>query len=315
MNYNLIHKVGSGSYGHVAKVSYKNRYFALKTIYIRDTPEQNMSILTELFVLLHNRCRYLVQLYDFVVDKSKISFLITYCEDLDVKQLIQRSDVIAEREIWKIIIEICYALHYLHQNNIVHRDLKPSNILLHKGSVKLCDFGVSCKIDDKLGRAYSLVGTPYYLSPEIVNNKPYDTKVDVWSLGCVLYELIHLTPAFGYKGLGLVVNNIHDGTYIIRHSSAHSDNIQTLIATLIIIDPEERPTIEQLLEKKIVREKRYLTHKYDLRLTANHYPNFPVETPSTYQEWYQMFLDTRVNYTDIAINNGQFIKLPKLPPL
>ena len=171
MKYKLIQKIGFGSYGHVAKVSCENKVLALKTIYLRDTPEQNMNILTELLILLHNRCKYIVQLYGLFVDESKISFLITYCEDQDIKQLIQRSDTLSERQIWKIIIETCYALHYLHQNNIIHRDLKPSNILLHKGSVRICDFGVSCRIDSKAGCACSLVGTPHYLSPELINNR------------------------------------------------------------------------------------------------------------------------------------------------
>ena len=315
MKYKLIQKIGSGSYGHVAKVSCGNQLFALKTIYMRDTPEQNMSILTELLIILHNKCKHVVQLYGLFADETKISFLITYCQDRDVKHLIQNSNMLPDHQIWKILIETCYALHYLHQNNIIHRDLKPSNILLHKGSVKLCDFGVSCRINSEIGHAYSVVGTPYYLSPELITNKPYNSKVDIWSLGCVLYELIFLKPAFDYIGLGAIVNNIHDGTYIPRYSDTHSDGIQSLISLLITIDPNERPSVDKLLRESPAREKRYLTHRYELGLRDSHFPAFPTKAPATCQEWYQTFSDAKSKRSKITINTFQFSEFQKLPPL
>ena len=315
MKYKLIQKIGSGSYGHVAKVSCGNQYFALKTIYMRDTPEQDMSILTELLIILHNKSKHIVQLYGFFADENKISFLITYCQDRDVGHLIQSSDTLPEHQIWKILIEVCYALHYLHQNNIIHRDLKPSNILLHKGSVKLCDFGVSCRINSKVGHAYSVVGTPYYLSPELITNKPYNSKVDIWSLGCVLYELIFLKPAFDYIGLGAIVNSIHDGTYVPRYSDKYSDDVQSLIDLLIVVDPKERPSVNKLLSESPAREKRYLTHRYDLDLRDSHFPAFPTKAPATCREWYRLFSNSKSRRSKFTVNAFRFNGFQKIPPL
>lgn len=103
--------------------------------------------------------------------------------------------MIPESEIWSIFIQTVRALKVLHANNIFHRDLKCANIFLYKdGTAKLGDLNVS-KIAKK-GLLYTQTGTPYYASPEVWKDQPYDSKSDIWSLGCVLYEALTLLPPF-----------------------------------------------------------------------------------------------------------------------
>ena len=100
-----------------------------------------------------------------------------------------------EPVIWKVFIGMCQALKALHERNIFHRDLKSANVFLQKnGCAKLGDLNVS-KVAKK-GLLYTQTGTPYYASPEVWRDQPYDSKSDIWSLGCVLYEMCTLKPPF-----------------------------------------------------------------------------------------------------------------------
>ena len=94
-------------------------------------------------------------------------------------------------------VQICFAIKYIHDKNILHRDLKLSNIFLSSnGDINLGDFGIAKVLDNSDEFAKTIVGTPYYLSPEICLRRPYNQKSDIWSLGCILYELMNMKHAF-----------------------------------------------------------------------------------------------------------------------
>jgi NIMA (never in mitosis gene a)-related kinase 1/4/5 len=122
-----------------------------------------------------------------------------FLDDGDVYQKISKytkeGKSFSEQSIWEIFIATVKALRVLHGMNILHRDLKSANIFLSKsGDAKLGDLNVS-KVAKK-GLLYTQTGTPYYASPEVWKDLPYDSKSDIWSLGCVLYEMITLKPPF-----------------------------------------------------------------------------------------------------------------------
>ena len=122
-----------------------------------------------------------------------------YADDGDLFQKIQKAKktgtYIEESVIWNVIVQSLQGIKCLHQLKVFHRDLKSANVFLCKdGAVKIGDMNVS-KIAKK-GLLYTQTGTPYYASPEVWNDKPYDAKSDVWSFGCVIYELATLQPPF-----------------------------------------------------------------------------------------------------------------------
>ena len=113
-----------------------------------------------------------------------------YATNHTVFNLIKKKNGMTENEAFKYFIDTASAVNFLHQNNFVHRDLKPENLLIDKnGAVKLCDFGWC--VDLKVGNRSTFCGTYEYMAPEIINEAAYDTAIDVWSLGVLLYELIH----------------------------------------------------------------------------------------------------------------------------
>lgn len=108
----------------------------------------------------------------------------------DVGQYLKRLDgkLLPESKVWDFFVQTCIGLQYLHARKILHRDLKTLNLFLHKdGRLKIGDLGVAKEVLES--HTNTIVGTPYYLSPELCEEKPYNNKSDIWSLGCILYEL------------------------------------------------------------------------------------------------------------------------------
>jgi NIMA (never in mitosis gene a)-related kinase len=120
--------------------------------------------------------------------------------------------MIEESEIWAIFIQMVRALNVLHSRKILHRDLKSANVFLSKKThAKLGDLNVS-KVAKK-GLLYTQTGTPYYASPEVWQDKPYDSKSDIWSLGCVLYEMVTLKPPFRANDMNGLYKSVLKGSY------------------------------------------------------------------------------------------------------
>lgn len=147
------------------------------------------------------------------------------------------------------------SLEYIHGRKVLHRDLKSQNIFLTgNNTVKLGDFGISKVLENTNGAAMTVVGTPYYMSPEVCQNHPYTFKSDVWALGCVLYELCTLKHAFSADNLlGLVYKIVQDKYDPIP--SIYSKDLQNLINLLLNKNATERPSVAQILQMPIVRSK------------------------------------------------------------
>ena len=174
-----------------------------------------------------------------------------------------------ESFILDLFVQICLALKHVHDRRILHRDLKTQNIFLTaKGEVRMGDFGISRVLQHTYDCARTAIGTPYYLSPEICQDKPYNQKSDIWSLGCMLYEIVTLNHAFDATSMKGLVMKILRGNYP-PIAKTYSKDLSDLIATLLKKNPDERPTINQILQMPLLA-KTVATVMEKYRVSESH---------------------------------------------
>ena len=175
-----------------------------------------------------------------------------YCSGGDLRtyinQIKEKKKYIEEKEIWKFLSKISCALNECHSKNIIHRDIKPENIFLDsKGNFKLGDFGIAREINDY---ASTLIGTPYYLAPEVIVEKKYNEKCDIWGLGCTVYEMATLHRPFESEDLSILLHKIQNED-IQKSNFPYSDNLFNLVKSMLEKNPSQRPNIKEILESSI----------------------------------------------------------------
>jgi NIMA (never in mitosis gene a)-related kinase len=156
---------------------------------------------------------------------------------------------------------MCLAIKHVHDRKVIHRDLKCQNVFLTKSNlIKLGDFGIARVLSSTRDNAKTMVGTPYYLSPEIINGRPYSFKSDIWSLGVVLYELCALKPPFDASSLTFLAMKIVKGQFS-PIPNGYSKEIKNLITVLLQVDSAKRPTTNTILQMPIIqaRVKNFLS--------------------------------------------------------
>ena len=198
--FKILNKIGEGSFSTVLKVQRKKDgiIYALKRVKFAKLNEKEKSnALNEIRILASINNKNIISYKEAFFDEndSSLDIVMEYADQGDLFQLItekkKKRTHFTEEEIWSCLIQLLNGLKSLHELNILHRDLKSANVFLFKGGVvKLGDLNVS-KITRK-GMGYTQTGTPYYASPEVWKDKPYDSKSDIWSLGCVIYETLRL---------------------------------------------------------------------------------------------------------------------------
>ena len=187
-----------------------------------------------------------VNLYGMTLHEklTKFSIVMEFADNGDLYQKIcehqKNMTNFSESEIWAIFIQVVRGLKSLHELQIMHRDLKSANVFLFKDQVaKLGDLNVS-KVAEK-GLNYTQTGTPYYASPEVWRDQPYDVKSDIWSLGCVLYEMITLKPPFRAEDMASLYKKVLKGVYP-KIPNVYSQDLAMLVKHLLNVSPHLRPT-------------------------------------------------------------------------
>jgi len=188
-----------------------------------------------------------------------------YCAGGDLFQYIEKNKKkkikLKEKTIWQIFIQMIIGLHSIHKNKILHRDLKSQNIFLTKNlDIKIGDLGVSKKLI-KTNFAKTFIGTPYYLSPEICMEKPYNDKSDIWAIGCILYELCTYNYPFNAKSQGALLLKILNNEPEKIDNNYYSKDLQNMINLLLNKNYELRPRCNDILKMKIILEK---ARKYNI---------------------------------------------------
>jgi NIMA (never in mitosis gene a)-related kinase len=155
-----------------------------------------------------------VKYYDSFLEKNILNIVMEFCEGGDLASYLrqQLGRPLSENKIWKFLIQMSLGLDYIHKKKILHRDIKSMNIFLAKDeSIRIGDLGVAKVLCEEGNFAHTMVGTPYYLSPEMCEEKPYNEKSDVWALGCVLYELCTFKHPFDAANQGSLILKIVRG--------------------------------------------------------------------------------------------------------
>ncbi|PNJ32571.1 NEK4 isoform 5, partial [Pongo abelii] len=144
---------------------------------------------------------------------------------------------------------------YLHEKHILHRDLKTQNVFLTRTNIiKVGDLGIARVLENHCDMASTLIGTPYYMSPELFSNKPYNYKSDVWALGCCVYEMATLKHAFNAKDMNSLVYRIIEGK-LPPMPRDYSPELAELIRTMLSKRPEERPSVRSILRQPYIKRQ------------------------------------------------------------
>lgn len=199
----------------------------------------------------------IVKYLDSFISNNELYIAIEWADRGDLKRLLrkisQENDKLEELNILGYTKQLASALSHMHEKRIIHRDLKPANILIFSdGTLKLGDLGLGRYMSDHTFKAFSKVGTPLYMSPEVIRNEGYDFKSDIWSLGCVCYELITLKSPFRTDekiSLFELFNKINKGDYPKLNDSRISNELKDVIERMLKVDPEKRIPLEDVVKQ------------------------------------------------------------------
>ncbi|NXP38419.1 NEK5 kinase, partial [Leiothrix lutea] len=279
--YEIIKQIGEGSFGKIflAKGKMDNEPCVIKEINLTKMPvKEKEASEKEVILLAKMKHANIVTFYASLQEKNKLYIVMEYCDGGDLMKRInmQHGVLFDEDQILSWFVQISLGLKHIHDKKILHRDVKAQNVFLsNNGKVaKLGDFGIARQLNSTTEFAHTCVGTPYYLSPEICENRPYNNKTDIWSLGCVLYELCALKhPVTILTVLYLLFslikfqgNSLHELVLKICRgrfppvSPNYSYDLRILISQLFKISPRDRPSISSILRKPFLQKLvlRYL---------------------------------------------------------
>ena len=260
--FQILNKIGEGSFSTVLKVQRKKDgiIYALKRVkFAKLSDKEKSNALNEIRILASINNKNIISYKEAFFDEndSSLDIVMEYADKGDLFQLItehkKTKTHFSEEEIWSTLIQLLNGLKSLHELNILHRDLKSANVFLFKGGiVKLGDLNVS-KITRK-GMGYTQTGTPYYASPEVWKDKPYDSKSDIWSLGCVIYEMCALNPPFRAQSMDDLFKKVIRG-YYPDISNRYSKDLSEILKLMIQIEVGARPSCDELLKMPIIKKR------------------------------------------------------------
>ncbi|XP_048724615.2 serine/threonine-protein kinase 36 isoform X1 [Caretta caretta] len=251
--YHVLEMIGEGSFGRVYKGrrKYSAQVVALKFIPKVGRSEKELKNLQrEIEIMRGLHHPNIVQMLDSFETDKEVVVVTDYAEG-ELFQILEDDGNLPEDQVQGIAAQLVSALYYLHSHRILHRDMKPQNILLSKGGViKLCDFGFARAMSINTMVLTSIKGTPLYMSPELVQEKPYDHTADLWSVGCILYELFVGTPPFYTNSIFQLVSLIIKDP--IKWPKTMSPSFKNFLQGLLMKDPCQRLSWPELLHHPFI---------------------------------------------------------------
>ena len=253
LDYKNKEAIGNGASGIAYKIyNFKDRkYYLLKQIFLKKINDIKCAE-NESNILKNINHDNIVKYHDSFIEKGSFYIIMEFCENLDLTEFIRQykemKKLIDKNVIYNIIMEICLGLKEIHNKNLIHRDLKPDNIFISEDfKIKLGDFGISKQLIGTK-HANTITGTSNYMAPEILKGEKYDNKVDIWSLGCIVYELCTLNICFKCEYDTGLVNMIKEGIYDKSRLKEYSNEWINLIELLLKVDKADRPDINEVFK-------------------------------------------------------------------
>ncbi|KAG0215941.1 signal transducing kinase of the PAK [Mortierella sp. GBA30] len=260
---NLI-KIGQGASGGVY-TAYQvgtNLSVAIKQMNLEQQPKKDL-IINEILVMKESSHKNIVNYIDSFLYRGDLWVVMEYMEGGSLTEVVTTNEM-GDPQIGAVCRETLLGLEHLHSKGVIHRDIKSDNVLLAlNGDIKLTDFGFCAQLKESQGKRTTMVGTPYWMAPEVVTRKEYGPKVDIWSLGIMAIEMLEGEPPYlnenPLRALYLIATN---GTPALQHPEKLSADFTDFLAQCLEVDPEKRPTATQLLKHP------FLTRAHSVRTLA-----------------------------------------------
>ena len=253
--YKIIKPLGEGGFGIVYLVEKDNKRYALKksTKKLKNEEIEQIKKLINILSKINNE--YLIKYYNTFIENDNFNILMEFAGENNLKQFINKhknkGEYIDEKIIKDIIIQICKGLKVIHDNNMIHRDLTPDNIFIDENTnkIKIGDFGVSKILTNTKNYAKTQIGKFNYVAPEILKGLEYNNKVDIYSLGCIIYELFTLNEYY--------IDKLDEKECKIN-TDIYNKKYQELIDLLIQKDYNKRPNIEEIMNSIDLLNDNYI---------------------------------------------------------